>query len=155
MKAVVNEQTINNVAWSANEGTGVLQFQTSRTIAELEEIFNSSNATSISIYTEENQLEEMWYLRTLNEISCKRANDEWDASVTFKVSAIDNNSEAEIRGSISDSDDALIELAGMISDIADSLENTDSRIQTHQEILDRISNLYDALADRVAILENK
>ena len=156
MYVKINDQIFPNAKWTVDEGKGEFWFQTEEPLSHLEEILDPSVAMVIEVYDDNDELKEQWYNRDLHNLSyTKQETGVWYVVATFKVSAISTDSEEEIRQSIDDSDDGIMELAAMISDLDEAFETLNENFDTQRETLNRLSGLYDTLADRVARLENK
>jgi len=157
MYAKINNQLFQGVTWNVHEGIGELGFKTEESLSNLEEVLDPTVAMTIEIYDEDDdEMKERWYNRDLCELIYKKLeNGNWHVVAKFQVSAIDSNSENEIRQSIDDSDEGIMELAAIISDFEEMFDGFDENFKAQQRTLNRLSDLYNTLADRVANLENK
>ncbi len=166
MKIKVNEKTYSNCTLSFNmeRGEAVLIIQTDESIGSIAGIFDGKD--TIRAFDDNNIETGVWYVHQLVSIyenyESRTPESPREVCVALKASALNTEAEAALGNSIDENMEAILELAGLISDMDEAnirINNLEGIIEgIPKDIVDRfaaINNLYNALADRVAKLENK
>lgn len=165
MKIMVNEKTYNDSSWSYNErGEASLLIKTDETISEIASTFDGNDV--IHAFDDNDVETGSWFVHTLLAIyESYESHPEGEPRVvvlTLKITALTEAAEETINNSIDENVDAIIEIAEMVAD----MEDAQVQINEIKGILEGIpndlvarfnavNNAYNALADRVARLENQ
>ena len=166
MKIMVNEKTYNDSLWTFNveRGEASLFIKTNETIGEVAGTFDGDD--TIRAFDDNNVETGVWYVHNLLGIyenyESHAPEDPRVVVVTLKASALTTEAEEAINSSIDENIDAIMEIAEMIANVEDvslEIERIKDRLDGFPadivERLDAINSTYNALADRVARLENK
>lgn len=114
MKVTINGVTYEDVTWNGNG----FSMETEMTLAEIEEAFVPG--TNVDIIVEEGSQEiARYYNKGIDRISVI-GNSPRTIDIQFNLTQISINAEMEIRESIEDSDEAIVELAQLLSVFAES-----------------------------------
>lgn len=168
MKIVVNETVFNDSTWSFNHerGEASLAISSDASISEIAAVFDGDD--TIRAYDDNDNETGVWYVHSLlgvyetyGTISPEDPHPRM-VVVTIKASALTTEAEESLNCGIDENMEAILELAGLIADMGEA----DTRITRIEGVLegipndlvarfDAINNAYNALADRVARLENK
>lgn len=162
MKISINKKTYNDSSWSFDHASGIaaLILSTDETIAEVASTFNGDD--TIHAYNDNDVETGTWYVYQVTAVYERDKNEGSRAIiVNMKASALSTVAEEELGESIEENTEAIIELGGLIADMDDAnirinniegvLEGIPKDITIH---FGEIETLYNALADRVAQLEN-
>lgn len=177
MTVVIGEYTFENATFETKDASAVMVAPADQSISELEEILGEES--TIEVYDGE-ELIGRYYNRELVSIAIAVAKEVRMATVTFYASVLAIDIEQQLIDGIDDSDDAIIELAGLIAmdeedidGLKDDVKDIQDEITRLQEsvtslsakvsaipkdladTLVRIDNRLNNLADRVSDLENK
>lgn len=160
MKIVINGVDFNNAKWDVEDGIGKMAIYTNSTIAEIIDIVGENN--NIDIYDDDNVLVSKWYNSGIIGINCTKYQDKNYIEVRFSVSILDTNTEAQIQGDISESVDAIMELAEIISDMdstvssnSESITFLDKKIdKTVEDFNTKTDDIENDLKDKVKTIDN-
>ena len=166
MKIVVNEVTFANSTWSFDHERGVasLIITTNDSLGEIASAFDGDD--TIRAYDNNDIETGVWYVHSLvgiyEDYSSHTAEDPRKVIVMLKASALTTEAEESLGASIDETSDAIMELAELIAD----MDEANVRINNIEGVLEgipkdivahfgQIESAYNALADRIARLENK
>lgn len=166
MKIQVNETTYNEATWSFDHerGTAALLLQTDDSLSTIAANFDGDD--TIHAFDDNDNETGVWYVTQLLSIT-----ENWESHppeeprvviVSVKATSLSTDAEQALGDSIDENMEAILELGGLIAD----MEEAHTRMNNLEARLDRIpkniserfaefDNLYNALADRVAMLENE
>ena len=150
MKVTINGVVYENVTWNGNG----FFMETEMTLAEIEEAFTPGANANI-IVEEGSQEIARYYNKGIDRISVS-GNNPRTVDVQFSLTQISVNAETEIRESIEDSDEAIIELAQLFSTFAESdLVKLYNEIQTYfTNRLREEDNIFQQIEIRLQALEH-
>ena len=173
MRIVINKKEYEKARWNVVDNIGDLEFVSEETLAQI--LSEISGGEDVKVYNDD-ELMSTWYVKGVVGVEKK------DSIVTVKleVSILDKNTEKELKKGIDDGEDAIIELAGIVSEMEETIDKHAEKIEKvikdtskmnedvnsvrnkveaiPSDVLERFGALwtnYNALADRVAKLENK
>lgn len=161
----VNDIVFNDSVWNFNmeRGEASLTLNTDDSIANIASIFDGDDV--IRAYDDNDNETGVWYVHHVMSIyvnyESKTPEEPRQVVVSIKASALTTEAEAALGGDINQNMEAILELAELISDLKDF----EARISLLEGKVDGIPNdlvsrfssindIYNALADRVAKLEN-
>lgn len=166
MKIVVNETTYNDATWSFNHerGTAALLLKTDDSIGTIAANFDGDD--TIRAYDDSDNETGVWYVTQLLSVT-----ENWESHtpdepreviVSIKATSLSTEAEQALGDSIDENMEAILELGGLIADMEEAhtrMNNLEARLDrlpaNVQAQIDELNNRYNALADRVAALENE
>jgi hypothetical protein len=166
MKVRVNNKTYHYAMWSVDSTTGqsVLNIVTDETIAEVAATFSGDD--TVEVLNDNDTVVCIWYVHTVMGVyenyESQPEGEGRQVVILLKASALDAEAEEALGEGIGDNMDAIIELAGMVSDGGEleiRVNNIEGKLegipQNLLERFDEVWNAYTALSDRVSNLENR
>ena len=166
MKVRVNNKTYYYAMWSIDNTTGqsVLNVVTDETIVEVAATFTGDD--TVEILNDNDTVVCVWYVHTVMGVyenyESHPEGEGRQVVVLLKASALNEEAEEALGEGIGDNTDAIIELAGMVSDGGEleirvnNIEGTLEGIPKNLPVrFEELWNAFAALADRVANLENR
>lgn len=166
MKITVNDITFNDSTWTFNyeRGEASLIIKTDMSISEIATAFDGGD--TIRAYDDNDQETGVWYVHSLLGIyenyESHTQEEPRKVVVNINASALTTEAEQALGNGIDENMEAILELAGLIADMDDAnirINNIEGVLEgIPKNIVQRfetIGNAYNALADRVARLENK
>lgn len=178
MKIAINNVEFENADWNVVEGVGELSYPSEDSLLEV--INSIGEDESIYVYNDEDTLLSVWQNGGFCGARTEMPNSIRTIYISFKVSIINDNTEARIDNDISESVDAIIELADMIAETSESVEENSEEIQKLKnkdeefnelvttvinkinsmptDVLERFDMIWtsiSSIADRVSQLENQ
>lgn len=153
----INNRIIPDADWRVDGITGELRFETDEGVEAIADVYAPEQEVIIEEYNDDDTLKAQWYMRKLISVTYKQNEDtlRWEVQAKFEMSANPISEVEHIRENAEDTDGGLLEIAAMVSELDEKLTSLEEAFTAQQGTLSRISDLYDALADRVAALENK
>lgn len=166
MKITVNEKTYNDSTWmfNAERGEAALILKTNESISEVASAFDGND--TIHAFDDNDVETGVWYVKSVISIyqnyESHTPEESRQVVVNIKATALTTEAEEALGSGIDENMEAIMELAGLIADMDDA----NIRINNIEGILEgipkniteqfgNVSDWYNALADRVAALENK
>lgn len=166
MRITVNDTTFNDSTWTFNyeRGEASLVIKTDMSISEIADAFDGDD--TIRAYDDNDQVTGVWYVHSLMGIyenyESRTLGEPREVVVSIKASALTTEAEQALGNGIDENMEAILELAGLIAEMDDAnirINNIEGILEgIPKDIVQRfeaIGNAYNALADRVARLENK
>lgn len=174
----INNYDFLDAGWSVYKGVGTLSLDTDEPLLNILNLIAENNV--IEIYDDEHMLISVWQNNGFKSADSDTINDKRRVTIEFDVNVLSSNAEELIHKDINDNLNGIIELAGLIDNIDSSTMQHDKDIrqlqtqveQDHNQLLELNSQMnlipndsgerfnalqaqYNALADRVASLENR
>ena len=158
MKIRIGQVIIENADWQVMDGKASIKFETEESYVGIAETFDNEN-TQIELLDENEQIIGKWYAKGLVSIGIESG----IAMIIYNVSIIDSGKEAEFETGIDDANGALIELAEIIAEHDESIEEINEKLdemgskidekveQIEETLVERIKDVEDALSERVTI----
>lgn len=166
MYVKVNDVTYNDATWSFDHerGTASLLLKTNDSISSIAANFDGND--TVKAYDDNDNETGIWYVTQLLSIyqnyESRTPEESREVVVSLKATSLSTEAEQSLNEGLEEANDALIELASLIED----MEEANIQINQIKGVLDGIprdivarfdsmNSKYNALADRVAKLENK
>lgn len=166
MKITVNEKTYNDSTWAFNveRGEAALILKTDETIGEVASTFDGND--TIHAFDDNDVETGVWYVKSVISIyqnyESHTPEEPREVIVNIKATALTAEAEEALGSDINENSDAILELANLIADMDDAnvrINNIEGVLEgIPKDIVERFGDLgdrYNALADRIAALENK
>ena len=120
MKVSINGQEYNGI-WTED----TFQLETDMSLAEIESTFSTGSDTTIVTYDGEQEIGR-YYNKGIYEITVVSQEPRF-VIIHFNTTKLQEDTETEIRTDIDDSNDAIAELADIISDLCERVEVLEGR----------------------------
>lgn len=172
MKIEINGTMYTNPDFRVDNGIATLRILSDKTFAEIAEDFVVAAGESIKQYDDsDNQIGEL-YVEGMASIQLPGEDGSEVVTIKYHISQIGKDAQEALQEDAEDAMDAILELCELIGQQTQELEDTCSRIEDSQseqgqrldslsetltsntQAISRWETMYNALADRVARLEN-
>lgn len=162
-----------NPDWRIDKGIGELQIHTEATFTELAADFVLEQGASIKQYNDNEEQIGEWYVEGMASIQLPGEDGSKVAIIKYHISQLGLDAQEAINADLDDATMSVLELAGMLSTAKRNFNDTATRVEASQaeqsgridtltqitnqlnEAINRCESMYNILADRVAVLENK
>ena len=169
----INGKQYLNPDFRVANGIAEMRIQSDKTFAEIAEDFVVEAGDSIKQYNELEQQIGEYYVEGMASIQLPGEDGTELVTIKYHVSQIGKDAQDAMSGDIEDASDAALELCEIIGEMDQNLNDTCRRIENsqqeqgqqlnnfsqtqtqHTKAIERWESMYNALADRVARLENK
>ncbi len=132
MNVSVNGTLYSDVLWEDNSLIINTDYMS---ISEAESVFAPGDDATIIVY-ENNEIVAKYINKSVSSLTV-RGTDPRQVIVVFDVTRVSEDAEAELQNAIEDSDGAIEELAGIVSELSElDMPGMTEKLQSHQETID-------------------
>ena len=173
MIIAIKGKRYNNPNFGIQNGLAVLRIHSEQTFAEIAEDFMLESGDSIVQYNDSEEQIGEFFIEGMASIQLPGEDDSDVVTIKYKVSQIGKEAQEALNEDLDMATLSVLELAGIISQAKRNFNDTAARIEssfsehehritalgntqnTINEAMNSWESMYNALADRVAELENK
>lgn len=142
MKITINGHDFEGAKWDVNSGIGIMQYDTEDSIVSIIATIGENN--DIEVYDENDVMTAKWYnFGIINASEIKNLNEPRRVEITFSVSILDDNAEANLQNGIDESVDGIFELAEYITELDAEHSETRRRIDLYMNSVQDVSKDFD------------
>lgn len=159
--------------WRVENGIAEIRIHSEKTFAEIADDFVLDAGDSIIQYNDNDEQVGEWYVEGMASIQLPGEDGSDVVTIKYHISQLAKDAQEALNEDLDDTTMSVLELAGLLSTAKKNFQDTANRLegslseqeqrisnisQTQTAInqsIARIDGLYNALADRVARLENK
>lgn len=142
MKIVINNIAYENAKIENLGEYGSLTIIVDGTVGEVSQ--NCNDASEIDVYNDSEELIAKYFI--LDFMMCEKMENR--VRVTFKASTLSHSLEEEMRYNISNTEDILLELAGMVAEIDNAQNNTQEFMNQYKQRTDEVMQTFDNVTNR-------